>query len=279
MDAFFQRITSLSPEQLEMLEQRLHEKGLEQHFTFQKQSGIEKTSPSLKEKPSVVPKSQAANTSSNSARTKKKMRFSLYYFPADTGETSAQMYQYQLLFETAKFADENGFAALWTPERHFQKFGASYPNPSLVSAALAMVTKRIQIRAGSIVLPLHHPIRLAEDWAVIDNLSGGRVGISFASGWNTNDFILSPTAFENRKEIMYEGIELIERLWTGEVLQLPGIGGEMVNVEIVPKPLQRKLPIWITTAGSPETWTRAGQMGANMLASGMGKISTNWPRI
>ena len=83
-----------------------------------------------------------------------------------------------------KFADEHGFHAIWLPERHFNQFGGLFPNPSVIGAALAMVTRNIQIRSGSIVAPLHHPVRIAEEWAVVDQLSGGRVGLSFASGWH-----------------------------------------------------------------------------------------------
>ena len=70
----------------------------------------------------------------------------------------------------------NGFKAVWTPERHFHAFGGLYPNPAVTSAAVAAITTRVRVRAGSVVLPLHNPIRVAEEWAVVDNLSQGRVG-------------------------------------------------------------------------------------------------------
>src|SRR5262245_34389807 len=88
-------------------------------------------------------------------RATRRMDFSLFYFAsADVGESSDK---YRLLIEGAKFADTRGFAAVWTPERHFYAFGGLYPNPSVTSAAIATVTERIQIRAGSVVLPLHDP--------------------------------------------------------------------------------------------------------------------------
>ena len=79
--------------------------------------------------------------------------------------------RYRLLLEGARFADRHGFAAVWTPERHFHAFGGLYPNPAVTGAALAAITERIGIRAGSVVLPLHNPIRVAEEWSVVDNLS------------------------------------------------------------------------------------------------------------
>ena len=108
------------------------------------------------------------------------MPFSLFFFSANEAEF-AQV-KYKLLIEAAKFADEHQFSAVWLPERHFHAFGGLYPNPSTLAAALAMVTERIRLRAGSVVWPLHHPIRVAEEWSVVDNLSNGRVDLSFATG-------------------------------------------------------------------------------------------------
>ena len=128
----------------------------------------------------------------------REMDFSLFYFAADAGE--ANQNRYRLLLEGSRFADQNGFAAVWTPERHFHPFGGLYPNPSLTSAVIAAITSRVQIRAGSIVLPLHNPIRVAEEWAVVDNLSQGRVGFSFASGWHANDFALMPQNYPSARK-------------------------------------------------------------------------------
>ena len=193
----------------------------------------------------------------------KQMDFSLFYFAsADDGEYADK---YRLLIEGAKFADTHGFAAVWTPERHFYKFGGLYPNPSVTSAAIATVTERIQIRAGSVVLPLHDPLRVAEEWAVVDNLSHGRVAISFASGWQPNDFVIAPQNYANRREGMLRGIETVRRLWRGEKVRRRDGNGTEIEVSILPRPVQRELPIWVTAAGSPETFRLAGELGANLL--------------
>src|SRR5207249_12330020 len=71
---------------------------------------------------------------------------------------------------------------------------------SVTSAAIAMVTKTIQIRSGSVVAPLHTPIRIAEEWSVVDNLSNGRVAISFASGWMPEDFVIEPDNYARSEE-------------------------------------------------------------------------------
>jgi natural product biosynthesis luciferase-like monooxygenase protein len=199
----------------------------------------------------------------------RKIAFSLFYFASDAA--NAPDARYQLLLEGAKFADENGFEAIWTPERHFHTFGGTYPNPAVVGAALAVVTKRVHIRAGSVVLPLHHPVRVAEDWSVVDNLSKGRVGISFASGWHADDFVLAPSSYAARREIMYRDVETVRRLWRGEQIQFQSGTGNQIGVRIYPAPRQRELPVWITSAGTEETFRMAGELGANVLTHLLGQ--------
>ncbi|HEY7877943.1 MAG TPA: MupA/Atu3671 family FMN-dependent luciferase-like monooxygenase, partial [Gemmatimonadaceae bacterium] len=125
--------------------------------------------------------------------------------------------------------------------------------------------------AGSVVMPLHMPIRVAEEWAVVDNLSGGRVGIAFASGWQPNDFVLRPEGFANSKQVMGQGIDIVRRLWRGEAVRFPNGTGEEVEVRTFPRPVQADLPFWITTAGNPDSFRAAGALGANVLTNLLGQ--------
>jgi natural product biosynthesis luciferase-like monooxygenase protein len=195
--------------------------------------------------------------------------FSLFYFASD--EASGGADKYRLLLEGAKFADREGFAAVWTPERHFHAFGGLYPNAAITSAAIAAVTQRVAIRAGSCVLPLHNPVRAAEDWALVDNLSNGRVGISLASGWQPNDFVIAPEAFADRKNIMISGVDTLRRLWRGEKVPLRNPKGEAVAIGTLPRPVQREIPLWLTAAGNPETFQQAGQLGCGLLTHLLGQ--------
>ncbi|MBL0730309.1 MupA/Atu3671 family FMN-dependent luciferase-like monooxygenase [Piscinibacter sp. HJYY11] len=199
--------------------------------------------------------------------------FSLFYFSANEAEGEGQEKhdKYKLLLEGAKYGDQHGFSAVWTPERHFHAFGGLYPNPAVAGAAIAAVTERIKIRAGSVVLPLHHPLRVAEEWSVVDNISKGRVGISFASGWQPNDFVLKPENFADNKNIMLRNIETVRKLWRGEKCSFPGATGNEVEVGILPRPVQKDLPFWVTSAGNPETFIAAGKLGANVLTHLLGQ--------
>ena len=200
--------------------------------------------------------------------------FSLFYFSSDEKldtVNGAASDKYRLLLEGARFGDQNGFEAVWTPERHFHDFGGLYPNPSVISAAIAASTERIGIRAGSCVAPLHHPVRVAEDWAVVDNLSNGRVGISFASGWQPDDFVLDPSAYDSRKTVMFERIEQVRALWRGDALSFDDARGGQTTVRTLPRPVQSELPAWVTAAGNPETFRMAGERGYNILTHLLGQ--------
>lgn len=197
------------------------------------------------------------------------MDFSLYYWGNDDG---AGPDKYKLLLDGAKFADENGFCAIWTPERHFHAFGGPYPNPSVTGAAVAGFTKNIGVRAGSCVAPLHHTARIAEEWAVIDNLTNGKAGLAIASGWQPDDFVLRP---ENtppaNKPAMFEQIKDLRKLWKGEPVEFPRQDGTMMPVVTQPRPVSTEPALWVTTAGNPETWKEAGRNGTNVLTHLLGQ--------
>lgn len=198
-----------------------------------------------------------------------KMDFSLFYWGNDDGPGKRK---YELLLEGAKFADTHGFRAVWTPERHFHAFGGPYPNPSVTGAAVAAVTKNIDVRSGSCVAPLHHPLRIAEEWAVIDNLTDGRAGLGIASGWHPVDFVMRPeSAPPNNKAAMFDAIDKVRRLWRGEEVAFDRGNGEMVPVQSLPRPVSKELPLWLTIAGNPDTWREAGEIGANVLTHLLGQ--------
>lgn len=196
------------------------------------------------------------------------MEFGMFMWGNDDAPGSEK---YKLMIDGAKYFDENGFDSVWTPERHFSAFGGPYPNPAVTSAALAAITKNVAIRSGSIVSPLHHPIRIAEDWAVIDNLSDGRVGLSFAAGWQPNDFVIMPQNHKNNKQVMLDQIEIVKKLWRGEKVAFENPMGNMVDVGTLPRPVQKELPVWLTTAGNPESYRQAGKKGVNVLTHLLGQ--------
>ncbi|MFT5442172.1 MAG: natural product biosynthesis luciferase-like monooxygenase protein [Myxococcota bacterium] len=198
----------------------------------------------------------------------KPVDFGLAMWGSDAGPGPKK---YELMLESAKFGDQNGFSSFQTPERHFGAFGGPFPNPAVTGAAIAAVTERIRIRAGSCVLPLHHPIRVAEDYAVVDNLSNGRAEISFASGWQPNDFVIRPGAFKTAKTGMFEGAAQVQALWRGEAVEFENPMGDMVPTATLPRPVQKELPSWFTTAGNIQSFESAGAAGFNIFTHLLGQ--------
>lgn len=261
-DAWQERLASLSAEKRRLLELRLDK---------ERRDRAAEAGPVSLVRPALADPFTGIDTSG----PLRPLDFSLFFFSSDAErEGAADGSAYRLLLDAARFADAHGFAAVWTPERHFVDFGGLYPNPSLLGAALATVTRRLEIRAGSVVLPLHSPIRVAEEWAVVDNLSAGRAAISCASGWHPSDFALAHAdpaerrrLYAERKDEMFRRLEEVRRLWRGEPAVVIGGDGEEYEVTVRPRPVRRELPVWVTSAGSAETWRRAGEAGANVLAA------------
>ncbi len=191
--------------------------------------------------------------------------FSLLFFASQSAGFKSG--KFDLFGESARFADQNGFEAVWIPERHFHAFGGMFPNAALPAVMLAATTKKIRLRAGSVVMPLHHPIRVAEEWAVVDNLSEGRVDISFAIGWNPNDFVIAPDRYEDRKQITYDGVETVRNLWRGKPVDFVIGRGETTPITVHPLPLQRELSVWFTCSGGAERFVEAGERGYNILTA------------
>ncbi|MBU6530093.1 non-ribosomal peptide synthetase [Streptomyces mayonensis] len=222
--------------------------------------------------PGLAPAGTTARTSPD---------FSLYFFGDYPAPDSAVAYQH--LLQAAEYADEMGFHALWLPERHFHSFGALFPNPSVLAASLATRTSRIRLHAGSVVLPLHNPIRVAEEWAVVDNLSGGRVGLGFASGWHSTDFVLAPENYGRQRDIMYEHLETFRSLWSGRSVAMTSGDGRPTEVSLHPRPVQGDdVPLFAAVLSNPESYERAARAGlgvvTNLMTQSVEDLATNIAR-
>lgn len=206
--------------------------------------------------------------------------FGVYFFgdypETETGESAeadgtGTPEAYDALFETVRFADEHGFSSVWLPERHFDSFGGLFPNPSVLASVVARETGRIRINAGSVVLPLHDPVRVAEEWSVVDNLSGGRVGIGCATGWHARDFALHPDRFADRRRIAFDHLDEVRRLWRGEAVRRRTGEGAEAEIRIRPRPVQEEPPFFLATSGQPASYEEAARRGLGVVTNLMGQ--------
>lgn len=164
---------------------------------------------------------------------------------------------YDFLFELIQYAEEYGYYGISVPERHFHPVGGLFPSPSVFFASVSRITKKLKLQPGSIIIPLHSPVHIAEEWAMIDQLSKGRVELAFASGGSINDFIFKPNHYEARHQFMWEGLQTIQNCWNSNE----------EGFQIYPKLYQSKLPIYVTASTSNETCYEVGKRGFHLLTN------------
>jgi len=195
--------------------------------------------------------------------------FSFIFFSTNNNKqdtvSEAGENKYSYVKNIAKYADANGFKALWMPERHFYEFGGIFPEPAVLLSNIAAETQQIRLRSGSVILPLHHPASVVESWSVLDNLSNGRVDMGFASGWNPNDFVVSPDTFHNLRNVWFSRMDEVQKLWRGEAVTYQNGKNEPVDVRVFPRPQQPELNLWVTISGNPKSFAEAGKRGHNIL--------------
>lgn len=202
-------------------------------------------------------------------RTADDTGFSFIFFSSSGDRQFDSKYDY--VVNIARYADANDFKAVWVPERHFFEFGGVFPDPGMLLANIASHTSSIRLRSGSVVLPLHHPTRVAESWSMLDNLSNGRVDMAFASGWNPNDFVSSPHTYATLRETWFERMAEVERLWRGEAVEYYNGKQQLVPIKVYPRPIQKRLNIWMAITSNEQSFIEAGKRGYNVLTMLMSK--------
>lgn len=192
------------------------------------------------------------------------VEFSFLFF-SDVRKDMKDAEKYAFMRDVTLFADREGFTAVYIPERHFHEFGSIYANSAVMAASLIPQTQRVRFRTAGISLPLHHPAKVVEAWAMNDVLSGGRVDLGFGSGWNKADFIFAPNNYDDRRRICGDRIPVVQKLWRGETVVFPGPGGEDVPVTVYPRPIQKELNVWLLVTQNDAAFEHAGRQGYNVF--------------
>ena len=147
----------------------------------------------------------------------------------------------------ALYAEELGMHSAWIGEHHFNSLGV-LSCPDLVLAYVAARTKRIRLAPAVTVLPLHHPIRVAEQWATLDLLSNGRVDWACGRGYDRREYEPFHVNFDDNQSIFEEGLELVRRLWEApDRISHKGQHYSFEDVRITPKPIQQPIPTYVAS--------------------------------
>jgi alkanesulfonate monooxygenase SsuD/methylene tetrahydromethanopterin reductase-like flavin-dependent oxidoreductase (luciferase family) len=171
---------------------------------------------------------------------------------------------YRAAIEMAVWADERGFDTVQFSEHHGSDDGY-IPSPIVLASAIAARTRHIKLRFGVILLPLHDPIRLAEDLAVLDIVSNGRVTVTFGAGYAAHEFEMFGVALGDRVKLIEEGIATIRQAWTGEEFLYRGR-----RARVMPTPVQQPRPaIWLG-GSSPGAARRAAHVADHFYSGEAG---------
>ena len=183
----------------------------------------------------------------------------------ESGFTMADVYAATV--EQAALADKLGLDLVWFTEHHFVEDGY-LPAFQPVAGAVAAVTKQIRISNDVLLLPLYHPVRLAEELAVLDQLSRGRMEVGIGMGYVPVEFQAFGKSVQQRVSLMDEGIEILRQAWSDEPIRFKGKRYDLDGINVFPKPVQPGgPPMWIAAmkeAGAK----RAARFGTHLLPQG-----------
>lgn len=179
-------------------------------------------------------------------------------------QTHAEVYANTI--EECRLADELGFDVVWLAEHHFSPYGICPSLPPL-AAALARETRRVRIGTAVVIAPFEHPLRIAEEWAEVDILSGGRLEFGLGRGYQPKEFQGLGVSMERTRERFDESLEIIRRAWTEDELAFEGEFYRVPRLRLFPKPVQKPHPPLWTAAVSPDTYALAARRGLKILTS------------
>ena len=193
------------------------------------------------------------------------MRFGTYYFfQAPPSLTHPEVVQREI--EQMMWTEELGFDSIWLTEHHFIEYGLSV-SPAVLAAAAAMRTQRVRIGLAAAILPFHDPVRLAEELAMVDILSGGRLDVGVGRGNRPVEFEGYRVPQIENRERFEEALEIMVRAWTKERFAFEGRHFTIPEVRVIPKPVQQPHPPLYVVCVSPDTIEATALRGLPMLNS------------
>jgi alkanesulfonate monooxygenase SsuD/methylene tetrahydromethanopterin reductase-like flavin-dependent oxidoreductase (luciferase family) len=184
---------------------------------------------------------------------------------------------FEAMREQARTAEDLGFDALWAHEHHSQAM--MYPDPLMTLAALAPVTQRIALGTNMLLLPIHHPVRVAQAAAMVDVLSNGRLRLGVANGYSRTDLRTFGVTHEHRGARLTAGIELIQSLWSGEPVTSSGPDFDLEAFRLFPLPVQRPRPPILVGGSLDAAIARAARLGDDYLISTTERIADVRARV
>jgi len=192
------------------------------------------------------------------------MQFGLHYLMSCPSSHSPEQI-YRETLEQAQHADALGFESVWPVEHHFVRAASVMPCPMLLLAAIAARTRKLRLGTAIVQMPLNHPVRVAEEAATLDVLSGGRVELGVGRGGNAIHYRGLGVDQAQSRARFEESMGVLQRCLSEERFSFRGAFYDLEDVSLSPRPLQRPHPLLRVAANSPETAKWAGRAGLPIM--------------
>ena len=192
------------------------------------------------------------------------MKFGVLQFFSWPGRRAALTEVYRRAMDRICIMDRTGYDAVWLAEHHFTDYSVC-PSVHMLGVQVAERTSRLRIGTAVSLAPFYHPLRLAEEVALLDQLSGGRVNWGVGRGFDPDEFRTFGVPIEESRARFQEAVEIVLAAWRNERLDWQGEYWRFENVEVLPKPAQQPHPPVWAACGSPDAAVWAGRAGLGPL--------------
>jgi alkanesulfonate monooxygenase SsuD/methylene tetrahydromethanopterin reductase-like flavin-dependent oxidoreductase (luciferase family) len=173
---------------------------------------------------------------------------------------------YGRYIEQVDAAEALGFDTVWATEHHFRHFGGLTPSPQLLLTTLSQRVRRVRLGTSVSILPLHQPLRIAEDFAMLDVLSAGRLEFGVGRGMVLSGYAGYRSDWADAQDRMKEALALIQLAWTEPAVTFAGQHYQCSEVMVLPRPAQQPRPaIWVTASTDPASFRWIGEQGYGLM--------------
>jgi len=193
------------------------------------------------------------------------MRFGIFFL-LEQPPWKTQEAVYRDALAQAAYAEELGFDAVWLAEHHFSEYGIC-PSMAVLAGAIAQKTRRLAIGTAVCIIPFNHPLRIAEEWAMVDVLSEGRLDFGVGRGYQPAEYAGFGIPMNESRERFDEALEIIKQAWTLERVTFEGKHYQVRDVAVLPKPVQKPHPKIRIACVSPDTFERVARQGERFLSA------------
>jgi alkanesulfonate monooxygenase SsuD/methylene tetrahydromethanopterin reductase-like flavin-dependent oxidoreductase (luciferase family) len=195
------------------------------------------------------------------------VKFGIFALPTYFAETDGSINDfYQRILSLLEDSERLGFDLAWANEHHFHPYGGMIPFPPVLLAAVAARTTRIRLGTSVTLPPLYHPLHVAESYAMLDQISGGRLEFGVGRGFVKYDYDTFGVPVEEAQERLLESLDVILTAWQRQPFSHHGKYFDFDDVSVLPAPLQRPHPpVWMACTSNPEGFAYAGSRGFNLL--------------